>query len=110
MTKTIAEAVETAKKADVAILALGESADWMTGEASSRRISDLPGHQEQLLEAVAATGKPVILVMFTGGPADQVGWSACAGDCRSVVPGHGRRSRCGRCVVWRCESFGQVCR
>ena len=66
--RTIAEAVETAKKADVAILALGESADWMTGEASSRAHLDLPGHQEQLLEAVAATGKPVILVMFTGRP------------------------------------------
>jgi beta-glucosidase len=66
--KTIAEAVDTAKKADVAILALGESADWMTGEASSRAHLDLPGHQEQLLEAVAATGKPVILVMFTGRP------------------------------------------
>jgi beta-glucosidase len=66
--KTIAEAVETAKKADVAILALGENADWMTGEASSRAHLDLPGHQEQLLEAVAATGKPVILVMFTGRP------------------------------------------
>lgn len=66
--KTIAEAVETAKKADVAILALGESADWMTGEASSRAHLGLPGHQEQLLEAVAATGKPVILVLFTGRP------------------------------------------
>lgn len=66
--RTIAEAVETAKKADVAILALGESADWMTGEASSRAHLGLPGHQEQLLEAVAATGKPVILVLFTGRP------------------------------------------
>jgi beta-glucosidase len=66
--KSIAEAVETAKKADVAILALGENADWMTGEASSRAHLDLPGHQEQLLEAVAATGKPVILIMFTGRP------------------------------------------
>ena len=66
--KTIAEAVETAKKADVAILALGENADWMTGEASSRAHLDLPGNQEKLLEAVAATGKPVVLVMFTGRP------------------------------------------
>ena len=66
--KTIAEAVETAKKADVAILALGENADWMTGEASSRAHLDLPGNQEKLLEAVAATGKPVILIMFTGRP------------------------------------------
>ena len=68
--KSIAEAVETAKKADVAILALGESADWMTGEASSRARLDLPGNQEQLLEAVAATGKPVVLVLFTGRPSE----------------------------------------
>jgi len=67
---SIAEAVETAKKADVAILALGESADWMTGEATSRTRLGLPGNQEQLLEAVAATGKPVILVLFTGRPAE----------------------------------------
>jgi len=66
--KTIAEAVETAKKADVAILALGESADWMTGEASSRAHLELPGRQEELLEAVAATGKPMVLVLFTGRP------------------------------------------
>jgi beta-glucosidase len=67
---TIAEAVAVAKKADVAIVAVGESADWMTGEASSRVNIGLPGHQEQLLEAVAATGKPVILVMFTGRPTE----------------------------------------
>jgi len=72
--KTIAAAVETAKKADVAVLALGESADWMTGEASSRAHLSLPGHQEQLLEAVAATGKPVILVMFTGRP-NEIKWA-----------------------------------
>jgi beta-glucosidase len=72
--KTVAEAVEMAKKADVAILALGENADWMTGEASSRAHLDLPGNQEKLLEAVAATGKPVILVMFTGRP-NAVKWA-----------------------------------
>ena len=69
-TQSIAEAVATAKKADVAVLALGESADWMTGEATSRTRLGLPGRQEELLEAVAATGKPVILVLFTGRPAE----------------------------------------
>jgi len=69
-TKTIAEAVDITKKADVAILALGESADWMTGEASSRVHLTLPGRQEELLEAVAATGKPVVLVLFTGRPSE----------------------------------------
>jgi beta-glucosidase len=72
--KTIAEAVETAKKVDVAILALGENADWMTGEASSRAHLDLPGNQEKLLEAVAATGKPVVLIMFTGRP-NEIKWA-----------------------------------
>uniref|UniRef100_E6QN30 Beta-D-glucoside glucohydrolase, periplasmic n=1 Tax=mine drainage metagenome TaxID=410659 RepID=E6QN30_9ZZZZ len=67
-TKGIADAVAIAKKSDVVIMALGESAVWMTGEATSRADLNLPGHQEQLLEAVAATGKPVVLVMFTGRP------------------------------------------
>jgi len=62
-----AEAVEAAKGADVAILALGESAS-MSGEAGSRANLDLPGNQQQLLEAVAATGKPVVLLVFSGRP------------------------------------------
>jgi beta-glucosidase len=66
--RTIAAAVETAKKADVAILALGEPANWMEGEASSRATLGFTGAQEQLLEAVVATGKPVILVVLAGRP------------------------------------------
>jgi beta-glucosidase len=66
--KTIAEAVEIAKKADVAILALGESTNWMEGEAASRTKLGFTGAQEQLLEAVVATGKPVILVVLAGRP------------------------------------------
>ena len=52
--KTIAEAVETAQKADVAILALGEARNWMEGEAASRTTLGFTGAQEQLLEAVVA--------------------------------------------------------
>jgi beta-glucosidase len=73
--KTIAEAVETAKKADVAILALGESASWMEGEAASRATLGFTGAQEQLLEAVVATGKPVILVVLAGRPLE-LKWAA----------------------------------
>jgi beta-glucosidase len=73
--KTIAEAVETARKADVAILALGESANWMEGEASSRATLGFTGAQEQLLEAVVATGKPVILVVLAGRPLE-LKWAA----------------------------------
>jgi beta-glucosidase len=73
--KTIGEAVETARKADVAILALGEPTNWMEGEASSRVHLDFTGSQEQLLEAVAATGKPVILVVLAARPLE-LKWAA----------------------------------
>jgi beta-glucosidase len=73
--KTIAEAVETAKKADVAILALGEPTNWMEGEASSRATLGFTGAQQQLLEAVVATGKPVILVVLAGRPLE-LKWAA----------------------------------
>src|SRR5580698_7080481 len=62
-----AEAVAAAQNSDVAILALGESSD-MSGEAASRAHLDLPGNQQQLLEAVVATGKPVVLLVFSGRP------------------------------------------
>ena len=66
--KTIGEAVETARKADVAILALGEPTNWMEGEAASRVYLGFTGNQQKLLEAVVATGKPVILVVLAGRP------------------------------------------
>ena len=62
-----AAAIAAAQNSDVAILALGESSD-MSGEAASRAHLDLPGNQQQLLEAVVATGKPVVLLVFSGRP------------------------------------------
>src|SRR5215813_3442132 len=64
----IRAAVDAARNSDVAILALGENGPEMTGEAASRTHLDLPGRQQQLLEAVAATGKPVVLIVFSGRP------------------------------------------
>ena len=63
-----AEAVAAARQADVVIAALGEDAGLMTGEAASRAHLDLPGNQQQLLQAIAATGKPVVLIVFSGRP------------------------------------------
>lgn len=63
-----AEAVAAAKQSDVVIVALGEDAQGMTGEAASRAQIGLPGNQQRLLEAVLATGKPVALVLFNGRP------------------------------------------
>jgi beta-glucosidase len=62
-----AAAIAAAQNSDVAVLALGESSD-MSGEAASRAHLDLPGNQQQLLEAVVATGKPVVLLIFSGRP------------------------------------------
>ena len=62
-----AEAIKAAQDADVAVLALGES-NVMSGEAGSRAYLDLPGNQQQLLEQVVGTGKPVVLLVFSGRP------------------------------------------
>ena len=70
----IAKAKTAAAEADVAIAVLGEVAN-MNGEAASRATLDLPGMQEQLLEAVAASGKPVVLVLENGRPLD-IRWAA----------------------------------
>ena len=72
--KTIDDAVELAKRSDVAILVLGEIA-LMSGEAASRSNLKLSGGQEELLEAVAATGKPVVLLLVNGRPLD-ISWAA----------------------------------
>jgi len=66
---SIESAVSVAQKADVVVMFLGELAN-MTGEASSRASLDLPGKQRELLEAVLATGKPVVLVLESGRPLD----------------------------------------
>ncbi len=62
-----AEAVETAKQADVVILSIGERHD-MSGEAKSRSDIHLPGVQEDLVKAVMATGKPVVVLINAGRP------------------------------------------
>src|SRR6266850_2193321 len=62
-----AAAVAAARQAKVAVLVLGERGD-MSGEAASRASLGLPGVQQQLLEAVAATGTPVVLVLMNGRP------------------------------------------
>jgi len=63
----IEKAVAAAKNTDVIIAVLGEN-EKTVGESLSRTSLDLPGRQQQLLEALYATGKPVILVLITGQP------------------------------------------
>src|SRR5256714_7581002 len=63
----IAKAVDAAKKSDVAVVVLGDSPNTV-GETASRTSLDLPGRQLDLVQAVYATGKPVIVVLLNGRP------------------------------------------
>ena len=65
---------DAAANADVVIAVLGEVAG-MTGESSSRASLELPGIQQQMLEAAASAGKPVVLVLVNGRPLD-IHWAA----------------------------------
>jgi beta-glucosidase len=61
------EAVEAAERSDVVLMFLGEES-ILSGEAHCRADINLPGSQEQLIDAVAATGKPIVLVIMAGRP------------------------------------------
>jgi beta-glucosidase len=68
------QAVETARGAELVVAVMGERAD-MSGEAASRSSLELPGRQQELLKAVLALGKPVVLVLVAGRPL-ALGWEA----------------------------------
>jgi beta-glucosidase len=61
------EAVAAAQSADQVVLALGETRE-MSGEAAARSDIDLPGKQQELIDAIKATGKPFVVVLFNGRP------------------------------------------
>jgi beta-glucosidase len=63
----ISKAVAAAQNSDVAVVVLGDSMKTV-GESASRTSLDLPGHQTDLVQAVFATGKPVIVVLINGRP------------------------------------------
>ncbi|MBS4062996.1 MAG: glycoside hydrolase family 3 C-terminal domain-containing protein [Chitinophagaceae bacterium] len=66
-TSGFAAAIETAKQSDIVIMTIGEARD-MSGEAKSRSSLQLPGVQNKLIAAIAATGKPIILLIHAGRP------------------------------------------
>ena len=68
------KAVELAAASDLTILVLGEKQD-MSGESASRESLALPGEEQQLMEKVIATGKPVVLVLLNGRPLD-IRWAS----------------------------------
>jgi beta-glucosidase len=64
----ISEAIEAAKNSDVSVVVLGDSSSKTVGESASRTSLDLPGRQLELVQAVHATGKPVVVVLVNGRP------------------------------------------
>ena len=72
--QSIENAVAFARRSDVAVLVLGEI-DLMSAEYASRSSLKLSNGQEELLEAVSATGKPVVLVLINGRPLD-ITWAS----------------------------------
>lgn len=64
-----AAALSAARKADKVVMVIGERWDW-SGEAASRANINIPGVQSELLEKIAATGKPVAVVLLNGRPLD----------------------------------------
>ena len=69
----LAPAVAAARESDLVILCVGEEG-WMSGENASRSTLRLAGRQEELIEAVAATGRPVVLVLVSGRPIEMAAY------------------------------------
>ncbi|WP_139558365.1 glycoside hydrolase family 3 N-terminal domain-containing protein [Methylotetracoccus oryzae] len=115
----MAAAVAGARQADLVLLALGED-QTMHGEAGSRANLGLPGRQQELLEAVVKTGKPVVLVLFSGRPltvpwafehvpAVISAWFPGVGGASALVRTlYGDVNPSGRLVVSWPRSVGQV--
>lgn len=115
----IAEAVAKAHESDVVIAVLGED-EYRTGESRSRTSLDLPGRQQQLLEALYATGKPVVLVLINGQPLT-INWAdahipaileawfpGCQGGTVIAETLFGEHNPSGKLTVTFPKSVGQI--
>jgi beta-glucosidase len=90
-TDGFADAVEAARQSDVIVMACGGNCGWVNvtgGEGKDRQFLDLPGVQQKLLEAVTATGKPVVLVLYGPG-VFAVNWAEknCGAILQAFMPG-----------------------
>lgn len=90
-TEGFGEAAAAAREADVVVMALGGNSGWVNvtgGEGKDRQVLDLPGVQQQLLETVAAEGKPMIVVLYGPG-VFSVNWAEehCSAILQAFMPG-----------------------
>ena len=83
--RTLDEALKVAARADVIIAAVGEMSE-SSGESASRTDLELPDTQKRLLEALLATGKPVVMLNFSGRPTVMtMGIRTYTGDSQCMV-------------------------
>ena len=118
-TDDLAPALAAARESDLVILCVGEES-WMSGENASRTTLRLAGRQEELIEAVLATGKPVVLVLVSGRPLDLHAFeprlaalvAAWSGGSRAAAALAdtllGRRNPSGRLAVTWPRTAGQI--
>ena len=108
-----AEAVEAAKQADVAIVVVGDKSgltdDCTSGEARDRADLDLPGVQQQLVEAVVATGTPTVVVLVNGRPLS-INWIAehVPAIVEAWLPGEEGGGAIRRRAFWRSQPGRQA--
>ncbi len=107
-----ARAVEAARKASVAVVAVGENprnagsgdVPATDGEGYDVATLDLTGYQGDLVKAIQATGTPVVLVLINGRPlSDPLGGSSYSGDRRGMGAGRARRRGGRGCALWRLQ-------
>lgn len=98
-------AVDLARRADVAVLVLGERYD-MSGEIASVSTLDLAGQQMALLEAVAGTGTPVVLLLMSGRPLDLRKANTLAGAILQIWHGGTRAGEAAGRLLWGAVSPG----
>ena len=114
-----ADALAAARQADVVVMAMGEKPD-MTGEAKSKSNIHLPGIQEELIKAIQATGKPIIVLLMAGRPmifnwtADNVPaiiytwWLGCQGGNAMADVLYGNYNPSGKLPITFPRSEGQI--
>ncbi len=109
----IASAVELARTVDVVVLAVGElsglTEECTAGESRDRSELGLPGVQQELLEAVVATGTPVVLVLLSGRP-NSISWAAKHVDAVlwAILPGRYGGEAIARVITGRHEPVGRL--
>lgn len=111
-TDGFAEAVAAAESADIVVYACGGNSGWVNvtgGEGKDRQSLELPGVQQQLLEQLVATGKPVVLVLYGPG-IFKLNWAAehCAAILQAFMPGQFAAAAIGDVLTGKVNPGGKL--